>query len=54
MLQVPEHGCRAHKPKTEEECNTMECPSWHTTPWSGVSFPNIYILYNIHSFSIER
>ncbi|GLV43482.1 no long nerve cord [Carabus blaptoides fortunei] len=35
--KVSEHNCRGHRPRYQEPCNQMDCPKWHTSPWSGCS-----------------
>ncbi|XP_025832890.1 protein madd-4 isoform X3 [Agrilus planipennis] len=37
-IKVDEEKCSsARKPKFQEPCNQVDCPKWHTSPWSGCS-----------------
>ncbi|KAG5675419.1 hypothetical protein PVAND_005325 [Polypedilum vanderplanki] len=35
--RVPDEACRGIRPKTQESCNTHDCPKWVTSDWSGCS-----------------
>ncbi|KAK0074102.1 hypothetical protein PV326_012735, partial [Microctonus aethiopoides] len=37
-LPLPDHRCNSsHKPKNQENCNTISCPMWETDQWSKCS-----------------
>lgn len=36
-IRVNEMKCMGHKPRFQEACNQFDCPTWHSSSWSGCS-----------------